>query len=75
MKGICDKDKNHQNNNLYFETFERFYLSEQNIQKCYNCFINLENKDKYECKECDKLFCSSCFLSDKHIIGNIKNLK
>ena len=75
VKGICDKDKNHQYNNLYFETFERFYLSEQNIQKCYNCSINLENKDKYECKECDKLFCSSCFLSDKHIIGNIKNLK
>jgi len=72
---FCLKNKNHKYNNLLFETFERFYLKEKFIQKCSNCNNILENKDIYKCLECDKLYCSSCFLSDLHIRKEWKNLQ
>ena len=74
IKCICEKNKDHQSN-LFFETFERFYLKESTIKKCYNCSTNLENKDKYKCNECDKLFCSTCILLEQHIKKDIKNLR
>ena len=71
----CVKNKNHKSDNLYYETFERFYLKENFIKKCSNCKNILENIDKYECIECNKLYCSSCFLSDQHIRKDWKNLQ
>ena len=60
---------------VIFETFERFYLKENTIEKCYFCSKNLDNKEKYQCFDCEKLYCSSCFLLDIHIQKNFKNLK
>jgi len=74
VNGICDKNNNHKYNNIYFEIFEKFYLKENFIQACFNCTKNIENKDKFECKECKKIYCSSCFISDDHIQKNLKNL-
>ena len=75
INGICDKNNNHKFNNLYFETFERFYLKENIIKKCFICFNILENEYRFECKECKKTYCSICFFSDIHIKKNIENLK
>ena len=70
----CDKNENHKNNNIYFKTFERFYLKEKNILKCSKCNMVLENDIRYECKLCSKIFCCSCFIKDEHIKNNIDNL-
>ena len=75
INGHCEKNKNHKFENLYYETFEKFYLKEKFIQKCSNCSQSLENNDKYKCNECDKLYCSSCFLSDLHIQKDWKKLE
>ena len=72
---ICENNKDHIYNNIYFETFEKFYLKEIIFQKCFNCSNYLENKDKYKCIECNNIYCSSCFLTDIHIQNNWKNLK
>ena len=74
IQTICEKNYNHKFEKLYFETFERFYLKEKIIQKCNKCFKILENIDKYECKNCNKIYCSSCFISDLHIQKDLKNL-
>ena len=71
----CVKNKNHKFENLYYETFEKYYLRGRLIQKCSNCSQSLENNDKYRCNECDKLYCSSCFLSDLHIQKDWKKLE
>ena len=75
IKAVCEKDKNHKNNNLLYETFEKFYLKENTIQNCFKCCKNIESKDKYNCIKCNKLYCSSCFLLDNHIQKSWKNLK
>ena len=72
---ICDKNKNHKFDNLILETFEKFYLKENIIQNCFKCYNNLECKDKYKCNECEKIYCTSCFISDVHIKKNLHNLK
>ena len=70
----CDKDKNHNGKNIYFKTFELFYLKEKNIPKCCKCNLELENDYHYTCKKCDEIYCSNCFLNDEHIKKNINNI-
>ena len=74
VKFICENNGDHKSDKLFFETFDRFYLKDNKIQKCFNCFQIIENKDKYKCNKCKRLYCSSCFLSDMHIQKNFKNL-
>ena len=71
---FCLKNEKHNSYNIFFETFEKFYLKEKIIQKCSNCYNSLENKDIYKCLECDKLYCSSCFLLDLHLSKDWKNI-
>ena len=70
----CDKNKEHKGTNIYYKTFERFYLKQINPNKCKKCGSLLENYIKYECKSCQKYFCPSCFLSHKHFKQNINNI-
>ncbi len=70
----CDKNENHKKKNLFFKTFERFYLKEKKAEKCSICNSNLENSHRYNCGQCKKLFCGSCFVLDEHIKNNINNL-
>ena len=70
----CDKNKEHNGQNIYFKTFERFYLKEMNKDICKRCNIFLENNLKYKCKSCSQLFCSSCFTYHSHIKKNINNI-
>ena len=69
----CEKNKEH--GNLFLDTFEKLYLEERIIQKCCKCSNILEREDKYKCLECNNYYCSSCFLSDKHILTDSKKLK
>ena len=69
----CEKDINHNRKSIYFETFNKYYLEKQNIDKCTICLHNLEIK--YECKQCEKLYCHTCFLKDEHIKENKNNAK
>ena len=71
----CDKNKEHNGKNIYFKTFERFYLKEMIKDKCKRCSSFLENTIKYKCKSCENYYCSSCFIFHKHIKQNINNIK
>ena len=75
INGICQKNKEHIFNNIYFETFERCYLKENKIQNCFKCSNNLENKYKFVCDECKNIYCQNCFISDIHIKKDIQKLK
>ena len=70
----CDKNKDHNGQNIYFKTFERFYLKEMNKDICKKCNCILENNSKYKCKLCSQIFCSSCFTLHNHIKKNINNI-
>ena len=61
---ICANDDNHNVNNIFYETFERFYMKEKNLTKCSKCCCIL-NKDIYRCNDCQFLYCNCCIT--KHI--------
>ena len=67
---LCHKNNEHKRKNIYFKTFEQFYLKEVNIPRCSKCNISLENDFKYECKRCEKIYCGFCFVFDEHIKNN-----
>ena len=71
----CEKNKSHIFNNIYYETFDKYYLKEKLLERCSNCFNILENRDKYNCIECNKIYCQSCFIFDNHIQKDMKKLK
>ena len=71
---VCDKNKSHKYEKIYFETFDKFYLKEKTIKKCLGCSQVLEGRSIYKCFKCEKIYCSSCFISDKHIQKNLNNL-
>ena len=71
---FCDKNVDHQLYDVYFKTFERFYLKEKKIEVCSKCSSKLDDAS-YKCINCDKLYCILCFTKDKHIKKNISNLK
>ena len=70
----CEKNENHIGTNIFFKTFERFYLKEAIIDKCKKCNSLLENNIKYECKICQEKFCSSCFILHQYFQQNINNI-
>ena len=70
----CENNASHKRKNIYFKTFERFYLKEKEIGICSNCKAKLDNVS-YKCIKCDKKYCALCFINDKHIKENINNLK
>ena len=70
----CENNNSHKNSNIYFQTFERFYLKEQETKTCFNCSSKLDNAS-YNCINCDKSYCTLCFVNDEHIKANINNLK
>ena len=60
----CEKDDQHKKDNIYFKTFERFYLKEKELRKCNKCQINLENSEYFHCAICKNIFCSKCYIED-----------
>ena len=63
----CDKCENHKGEKIFFPTFEKFYLKENNV-RCSKCNNNLLNKYIFEVEskndkeqKGDKIFCSNCF--------------
>ena len=68
----CSKNPEHNKKNIYFKTFERFYLKEKQIDKYCKC---KEKEIKYICKECNQIYCSSCMKNDIHIKKGNNNLK
>ena len=73
----CEKDKSHNKNNIYFKTFERFYLKERNLITCSKCHIILENSKFFNCEKCKCIYCCDCYIEDIQINGhkNIVNNK
>ena len=70
----CENYENHKKENIYFETFERFYLKEKAFDYCKKCNKNLESDSRYICEECKNSYCSLCFIYDEHIKKDIKKL-
>lgn len=66
----CEKNKEHQEKNIYFNTFERFYLKENEISNCSKCH---SKKASHKCKICENNYCSPCSLFDEHIKQNNNN--
>ena len=72
---MCDKNKNHKGEKIFYKTFERFYLKEKIIDVCNKCGEIIENENIYKCEICYKIYCCSCFIFDEHIKKNIQNIK
>ena len=70
----CSKNSSHKEKNIFFKTFERFYLKGKEFQKCSKCFSSLENDCIYKCQKCNEIYCSNCFTLDNHIKKDIKSL-
>ena len=70
----CENNEDHKGTNIYFKTFERFYLKEAKISKCKICNSFLENNISYECKICQEYFCSSCFILHQHFKESLNNI-
>ena len=68
----CEKDEHHKKDDIYFKTFERFYLKEKELRKCNKCQINLENSEHFNCAICKTIFCSKCYIEDIQKNGHTK---
>ena len=60
----CKYNKSHKDKNIYFKTFERFYLKENKLKQCSNCLNILENSEFFECDICKKNYCCKCYIKD-----------
>ena len=69
----CEKNSKHKAN-LYYKTFERFYLKTKSFQKCSKCSIILGNNSEYKCSQCKKFYCVNCYINDEHIKNDQSNL-
>ena len=64
VKFKCQNNEYHNKSNLYFKTFERFFIKEKEILKCFKCKINLENSEYYNCQACENPYCNKCYIED-----------
>ena len=69
----CEFNNKHCNSDIYFKTFERFYLKGREIIKCTKCNLNLENSKLYKCQSCKCVYCCKCCFEDIRI-NNHKNI-
>ena len=70
----CSKNPNHKQSNIFFETFDNYYLKKKIFAQCSKCALYLDNDLEYVCKECKYIYCTDCFISDLHIKNNLDNL-
>ena len=70
---ICDKNNCHKRSNIYFKTFERFYLKEKYIEICARCSTILDNAS-FKYINCGKLYCIKCFLNDAQLRQNYNDI-
>ena len=72
----CDKNSNHQKKNIFFKTFERFYLKEENINN-FNSIICPQHSENliFYCLDCKECLCNTCSNNDKekHKVHDFKN--
>ena len=69
----CEKNEMHNKEYIYFKTFEKFYLKEQELYKCSKCGLNLDNSEFCKCETCKLVYCCKCILDDIKI-NNHKNI-
>jgi len=67
---FCTNNNLHKDKNIYFKTFERFYLKEKELKHCSNCLICLENSEFFECNICQQTFCCRCHNKDIQVNGH-----
>ena len=60
----CEKNENHKKSDIFFKTFERFYLKEKEIYECSNCRLCLDNSEFYKCETCKLVYCGKCIIED-----------
>ena len=60
----CKYNNSHKDKNIYFKTFERFYLKENKLKQCSNCLNILENSEFFVCDICKKKYCCKCYIKD-----------
>ena len=70
LNAECEFNKNHTYKNIFFKTFERFYLKEKEEYICSNCFKNLENTEIIKCEICNCIYCCKCYINDVQINGH-----
>ena len=70
LKAECEFNKKHKYNNIFFKTFERFYLKEEEIFICSKCFMNLDNTEIIKCEICNCIYCCKCYSKDAQINGH-----
>ena len=70
LNAECELNKKHIYNNIFFKTFERFYLKEKEENICSKCFKNLENTEIIKCEICNCIYCCKCYITDVQINGH-----
>ena len=65
--------KSHKGNNIFFETFERFYLKEKEIEVCSKCGTILDNAS-FKYINYDELFCINCIKNLRYIKQDFSNI-
>jgi len=64
LNAECEFNEKHIYKNIFFKTFERFYLKEQEKYICSKCFLNLENAEIIKCEICNCIYCCRCYIDD-----------
>ena len=72
----CEKNRDHHDENIYFKSFENFYLKEskEKVYKCSKCFSIIYKDKIYKCKECKNIYCENCKHFDEHSAKDINNI-
>ena len=59
----CENDSSHNRSNIFFKTFERFYLKKKEALKCNKCSSS-GNDAYFHCDDCKLLYCKKCLSED-----------
>ena len=72
----CENNESHNKDNIFFKTFEKFYLKEHTLMTCSKCKISLENSESFNCDICKNIYCCKCYFDDiqvnEHTSSKIK---
>ena len=57
----------HNGCNISYQKFQSFIKEgEIEVMECFNCQSNISNDEIYKCNKYGKIYCSECFIIDKH---------
>ena len=63
----CEKNEMHNGSNIPYQEFQSLIKEgEIKVMECFNYQSDISNDEIYKCNKCGKIYCSECFIIDKH---------